>query len=309
MDSLSTTDTDAPIMHSEPSTRSHSTDVLMITYNRPEYTRRSLTRLLSTCDEATRVWIWHNGNHEETLELVRSYESHPCVERLYHSPENKRLRVPTNWLWENATGDFLSKVDDDCLVEPGWLQKLANAHQNHPALGVLGSWRYLDDEYLPEVSEPKMKDLGGGERVLQNLWVQGSGYLMKRQCFLDQGPIPPGQNFTRYCIRLAERGYVNGWYVPFIREEHMDDPRSPYNCLLSDADLMKNLPLSAATNAVQTLAGWDAQLRRSAVRAQSASLDTRQYRGWRLKRRNLLRRTQRWRERWAGNQGTCDEIC
>ena len=44
-----------------------SIDILMITYNRPEYTRLSLERLLATCDESMRVWVWHNGTDEETL--------------------------------------------------------------------------------------------------------------------------------------------------------------------------------------------------------------------------------------------------
>lgn len=34
-------------------------DVLMITYNRAEYTRRALARLLDTADETMRIWVWH----------------------------------------------------------------------------------------------------------------------------------------------------------------------------------------------------------------------------------------------------------
>lgn len=274
----------------------YSIDVLMITYNRPEYTYRSLERLLSTCDDSVRVWIWQNGSHGETLEVAQSYASHSRVANFHHSSENKKLREPTNWLWSNARGDFLSKVDDDCLVQPGWTRTLAQAHLAYDRFGVLGSWRFLDDEYVPELSEPKIADFPEGHRVLRNLWVQGSGYLMKRQCVLEQGLLRPGQSFSRYCIELGARGYVNGWYYPFVREEHMDDPRSPYTCLKTDEDLLNNLPLSAGPRSIRSLQDWEAQLRRSARRAQAASLDVRDHRGWRLKRRNGARRMHGWWE-------------
>ncbi len=33
------------------------TDILMITYNRPAYTRRSVARWLEACDDHTRIWL------------------------------------------------------------------------------------------------------------------------------------------------------------------------------------------------------------------------------------------------------------
>ena len=48
----------------------------MVTHNRPGYARAALERLLSTCDDRMRVWVWHNGTHAKTLELVRTYVDH-----------------------------------------------------------------------------------------------------------------------------------------------------------------------------------------------------------------------------------------
>lgn len=93
-----------------------TTDILMITHNRPEYTRLALSRLLHTCDETMRVWIWHNGLHQETLDVVRTLRDHRHVFKFYHSPQNVKLREPTNWLWKHARGEYLSKVGDNCLL-------------------------------------------------------------------------------------------------------------------------------------------------------------------------------------------------
>jgi glycosyltransferase involved in cell wall biosynthesis len=272
-------------------------DVLMITYNRAAYARLSLDRLLECADDTTRVWLWHNGDDAETLEVVRERCDHPAVHRFHHSAENVGLREPTNWLWAHAEGEFVSKVDDDCLVEPGWADRLAQAHRDFEGFGVIGSWRYPDEDFRPDLAARKIATFPGGHQVLQNLWVQGSGYLVRRELVDRLGPLQPGQTFTQFCKRLAVGGLVNGWYFPFIREEHMDDPRSPHSCLRSDADLERWLPLSAKRNGIDSLQAWEAQLRRSALVAQTAPLDAGRYRGVRRRVRNAQRRLLR-RDSW-----------
>lgn len=256
-------------------------DILMVTFDRPTYVRRSLGRLLDTCDDEMRVWLWHNGNDGATLEVVRSFLEHPNVVEFVHSRENQRLTAPTNWLWETAKGNYFSKVDDDCLVSPGWAQRLRQAHEDYEGFGVLGSWRFLDEDFRPRHAKRKIRQFPGNHRVLQNFWVQGSGYLMKRRCVDDLGPLPDGLSFNSYCVRLALAGWVNGWYYPFIREEDMDDPRSPSTGLKDDNDLLRRLPLSAERRGIRTLEGWERQIREFARTAQKASIDPKGYQGWR----------------------------
>ena len=256
-------------------------DILMITYNRAEYTRLALTRLLETCDEQMRVWIWHNGMHAETLAIAKEFSTHPRVYKFHHSEQNTRLTTPTNWLWKEGDAPFVCKVDDDCLMPDGWAQKLIKAHEDVPAFGVIGCWRFEEEDFVPELATRKIKEFPGGHRILQNYWVEGSGYLMKHACIEKSGICKPEQSFSQYCIQLALMGFVNGWYYPFLRQEHMDDPRAPHTGLKTDADLRLHLPLSALKNGVQTLAEWEDQLRRSARNVQAASIDRRDYAGWR----------------------------
>lgn len=258
-----------------------SVDILMITYDRPQYVRLSLQRLLDTCDDEMRVWIWHNGQDQATLHTAKSFLNHPRVAEFHHSGENQKLTAPTNWLWENSRATFVSKVDDDCLVIPGWADVFRRAHRDHPGFGVIGSWRFLDEDFDYRLAKRKIRAFPGGHRLLENLWVQGSGYLMKRRCVEEQGLLRQGQSFTDYCVQLGLRGYTNGWYYPFVREEHMDDPRSPWTGLNSDEDLQRRLPLSAQQSGIRTLSQWEGQLHRSARYLQAVSADPRNYRGWR----------------------------
>lgn len=268
-------------------------DVLMITYNSPDHVRKSLPHLLDTCDDATRVWLWHNGTDEETLEVVRSYADDPHVHRLYHSRENVRLTPPTNWVWQEGDGDFVSKVDDDCLPEHGWIQRLRDAHTANPDFGAIGCWRFRDEDFVPELAERKIQHFARGVSLLRNHWVQGSGYLLPRALVEQQGPLRDGQSFTRYCIELAQRGAINGWPHPFVREENMDDPRSPHTLFPDDEAFRRRMPLTAQALGITTVADWAEQEHESAVAVQAATLDLREYAGWRFRRRNLTKRVHR----------------
>lgn len=268
-------------------------DVIMITYNSPDHVRVSLPHLLRTCDESTRVWLWHNGTDEETLEVVRSHADDPRVHRFHHSRQNVRLTAPTNWLWTEGGADFVGKVDDDCLPEPGWIERLRSAHEANPGFGAIGCWRFRDEDYVPELAERKIQHFAGGVSLLRNHWVQGSGYLLPRALVERQGPLREGQSFTRYCIDLARQGAVNGWLHPFVREDNMDDPRSPRTLFTDDAAFRRRMPLTAQALGITTVADWARQEHESAVAVQAASLDLRDYSGWRFRRRNLTKRVQR----------------
>lgn len=271
-----------------------SLDVLMVTFNRPEYTRLSLRRLLDSGDDDMRVWVWHNGNDAETLSVVESMRSDPRFFKFHHSPENQLIRTPINWLFENARGDLLSLVNDDCVVSDGWVGTLRAAHQDIPKLGVVACWHFQEEDFDPSLAAKKIRTFPGNHRLMCNPWVQGSGIMLKRQCVERLGLMRERERgFTPYCIRLANAGWTNGWYLPLVPIDHMDDPRSPNTLLRTDADLAAHMPLSATFRETHTIAAWDKHLRRSARILQEAPMDPRIYVGLRKKIRRSWARLRR----------------
>ena len=260
-------------------------DVLVVTYNRPVYTERSLQALFANTDPMTRIWLWHNGNDGDTLAVVERFRDR--LFRFVHSKINVQLTKPTNWLLENASGDLLGKVDDDCLVPPSWDRRLEKAHRDEPSFGVLGCWRFFDEDFVPELANKKIRSFRGGHRVLVNHWVAGTGFLMKRACVADGGLVKEARGFTDYCIELARRGWVNGWIYPFLYQEHMDDPRAAHTGIRSDDDLQRSAPLSARMNGITTVRAWEERLRQSARDVQAAPLDLAYYSPLRRRMRNL----------------------
>ena len=269
-------------------------DLLMVTHARPHYTRLSLPRLLDSCDERTRVWVWHNGTHAETLEVVRANLDHPRLHRFHHSLSNELLREPINWFFENSDGHLLGFVNDDCLVSEGWVERLSRAHQDVAQFGVIACWHFPLEDFIPDLAQKKTRRFEGGHRLMLNPWVQGSGIMLKRQCVDALGILPSkDKGFTRYCIRIAAAGWINGWCVPLVPIDHMDDPRSPNTMLRTDADIERHLPLSAWMRGTRTIETWTAHLRMSARAIQESPIDPRLYLGVRKKIRRLWTRIKR----------------
>lgn len=263
-------------------------DVLMITYNRPHYLLLTLKALVEAKEPSARLWVWQNSNDEQTSEIVRQYRSELFA--FHQSPFNAGLTEPTNWLFKNAKGRYLSKVDDDCIVSEGWLAKLREAHESEPRFGVIGCWHFAEEDFVPEIATRKIRTFAGGYRLLVNLWVGGSGYVMKRACIEKLGLLRERESFTDYCIRIGRSGWVNGWLYPLVLQEHLDDPRAQHSGLRSDSDFKRYEPLSAKLTKAADVDAWLRQLKQSARYVQSAPIDPRYWSPTRRRIRNFLNR-------------------
>ena len=175
-------------------------------------------------------------------------------------------------------------------MPPGWVETLAKAHLDVPEFGVIGCWPFAEEDYLPDLAAPKIATFSGGHQLLQNCWIGGSGYITKRRSIDQLGPIGPKQSFSGYCIQMALRGAVNGWYVPFLMQDHMDDPRSEHTNFRTDEEFRRLHPLTAKNFQVRTLEEWVDFIREDARVSQSASMDPRQYVGWPAKLRRVRNR-------------------
>jgi hypothetical protein len=268
-------------------------DVLMVTHRRADYIAQSLPRLLQQCDGVARVWLWHNGEHPEVLALLDEWAPHPAVAAVHRSAENVGQREPINWLFENARGRYVSKVDDDCLMADGWIEHLRSMHEAAPELGVVGTWRFQPEDFDAALAAPKIVEVADGWGVLRNHWVQGSGFLMKRACVLEEGPLREREMLPSYFTRLGLRGWTNGFAYPFVREDHMDDPRSSNTALHTAEDLVARMPLTAGRHGMTSLEGWIEHLQRTARSVQTAPLEPKHYRGWRRALARVARRLHR----------------
>lgn len=257
--------------------------ILLITYNRPDYARMSLERLCDTIPKNARITVWDNASENQTIQVVKAFEKHPLVERVIYNKKNERLWAPTKWFWENSKdADFISKVDDDCLMPPKWCEILEKAHNDMPHAGILGCWRFLPEDFNLSKASRKIYAYGP-HMVMRNCWVEGSGYLMKRSIIDNIGTLRQNETFTDFCIRASAKGFINGWYYPFLYQEHMDDPRARHTGIKTEEDFKKLIPLSAEKFGIRSKDAWTERLKKSAQKLQECSIDPYDYIGIKAK--------------------------
>ena len=76
--------------------------ILMLTYNRPSYTRITLGALLDSLPDYASVTVWDNASDKEMRDVLDEFQDHPRLEEVHLSEENLKLRDPTNWFWEKT---------------------------------------------------------------------------------------------------------------------------------------------------------------------------------------------------------------
>lgn len=268
-------------------------ELIFVTYNRLDYTRQSLQRLLADPTEEFEVSIWDNASTDGTREYLSSEVTDGRVKEIVFSKENVGQTVALNTVWGRSRADLLGKVDNDCLVTPGWTRSLASAHSDIKNLGVVACWHFFPSDFDFKRAEPKIQRFGN-HQLLRHPWTCGSGLLVKRSVFEEFGPIREKAT-TQYWLRMARSGYVNGFYFPLILQEHMDDPKSEYSHLKDETSYRdaKKVTFSLNCHGQETLADRWAWRERVIANLLDDPWEAKYYCGWRGKLRSAVGRINR----------------
>ena len=202
-------------------------DLVFITCNRLAYTKPALASVLADKTEEFSLTIYDNCSTDGTVEYLRSAVNDPRIADIIFSKENKGQTAAVNEVWSRSKADLVGKLDNDCLVTPGWTRKLAEAHAEIDKLGVVACWHFFEDDFDFERARHKIETFGR-HRILRHPWTCGTGVLIKLDVYARVGPITANA-MTGYWLRMASAGYINGFYYPLILQEHMDDPKSPHS--------------------------------------------------------------------------------
>jgi glycosyltransferase involved in cell wall biosynthesis len=273
------TRTDTPSAAAEPqSDVLPSVLLLFTTFNRLEYTRLSLPRLLEDSTERFELIIWDNGSTDGTADFLRGIRD-SRIRELVLRPTNEGQAVALNTVWSQTDAVLCGKVDNDCLMTPGWTRVLAAAHRDVPELGGVGCWHFMPEDFDKVLAAHKIRRFGS-HRLVVHPHIGGSGLLTKSADFRRFGPIDPRYLQSTYWWRLAADGRVNGWYYPLIYQEHMDDPRSEH-CVLPQRFSEEDVPFALRSRGWKTRQEFEGWLRRDARSILSSPSELKYYVGWR----------------------------
>ncbi len=118
-----------------------SISVAIITLNRAESLKDTLTSLTRQRRQPDEVVVVDNGSTDHTREVVLSFRDRLNVKYVYEAVRG--IPHARNAGILNATGDIVACIDDDCIADEHWLKKLEIPFVKDPNIGVVGgglSW-------------------------------------------------------------------------------------------------------------------------------------------------------------------------
>jgi len=264
-------------------------DLVFITYNRLEYSKLALASVLADPTEEFSLTIWDNGSTDDTREYLESVDDPRIKEKIF-SKENIGQTAAVNEIWSKSKAELLGKLDNDCIVTPGWSRTLSQAHKDIPNLGVVAMWHFFADDFDYQRAKHKIEQFNG-HKIFRHPWTCGTGVLLKREIYNVAGPIT-SRAMPPYWLKIAKKGYINGFYFPLVFQEHMDDPKSKY-CQIKDAQSFE----AATKTTVGLQAGryhdlggrmqWRQEIIRNLL---DDPYDPFHYTGWRHKVRSIKKR-------------------
>ncbi len=273
------------------STRS-SVALVIPTHNRLEYTKKCIPRLLEDTTEQFDLYLWDNASTDETSEYLKSLKDNRIIEVVL-SKENMGQTGAMNHVWGKTKAELVGKLDNDCLVTPGWTRTLARAHKEISKLGAIGTWHFFPDDFDYERAKHKIQKFGN-HQIFRHPWIAGSGFILKRNIFTQQGFWKSGAHVgtSYYFLKMAAAGYINGWYYPLILQEHMDDQKSSH-CLIKNKETFckyKDVTYSLKARRYHNIEGrvrWRQEIIRNLL---DDPYEPRYYLGWRRKWMSVKRR-------------------
>ena len=209
-------------------------DLVFISYNRLNYTKLALESILADPNEEFSLTLWDNASTDGTAEYLINEIDDRRIADIHLSKDNIGQTAATNTVWSSSKADLLGKLDNDCLVTPGWTRTLAQAHADIDDLGVVACWHFFEDDFDEVRAGDKIQTFGP-HHIFRHPWTCGTGLLIKNRTYQQMGPIE-SKAMTKYWLNMASAGYINGFYYPFVYQEHMDDPKSRYAQIKDEQD-------------------------------------------------------------------------
>jgi len=265
--------------------------IVVPTHNRLEYTKKTLSRLLEDTTEEFDLYLWDNASEDETPEYLKSLKD-PRIVEVILSKENAGQTGAMNYAWSKTKAELVGKLDNDCLVTPGWTRIFARAHKDIQKLGSVALWHFPFEDFDEALAAKKVVEFDG-HKIFRHPWTCGSGFILKRNTFLKCGLWPQGSyvGTTGYFLKIALAGYINGWYYPLILQEHMDDPSSIHS-LLHQSEFNKAYEDSYGYNYadIKEMKKYMEVREKIIHNLMNDPYDPRYYVGWRKKLRRVLSR-------------------
>ena len=219
-------------------------ELLLITWNRSAYLRKTLESLFRDPAEFDIYW-WDNASEDQvTRDLFDNFDDDRIKVR-HRSQRNVGQREPCLWFLENSKSDVIGKIDDDILLPSGWTERIAPMIRAHENLGMIGCWIFSESDWDEASASHSIIRLGK-QRVFRTMGRAGQSFLARRE-LISRYVTPPQATYGLPVnqVKMSLDGFVNGFALPIEFAHNMDDPRSPHFVCGPDDKLVGSSALTA----------------------------------------------------------------
>lgn len=188
--------------------------VVILSYNRPEYLRRSVESLHLHTSYPYELIVVSDGSidAQERRVVYELVESKLVSTAIINAGRNLGIGTGINRGFRASSGAFLVKADADFEYKEGWLEEATDLLGIFPEIGVLGLFHYFHDpcHWKKKFIEYREKD-GKKVEIVEDFVGLGA---MRREVWEKNGLFTEdGRAFAEdvdYKLRLQSRGYLLG---------------------------------------------------------------------------------------------------
>lgn len=193
--------------------------ICLITYNRKEYTKKTVESLLATIDVPYYLVAVDNASTDGTQEYLNSLYKRNKLDMVITNPANYYPGKAANIGWEAGLAVYpqathLMRLDNDMHFEKGWDNYAADYFENIDRLGQLG----LDFDG----GENKMPQYYNGMGLIEFPGCVGGPCIIRKEIFTngtryDETPWEGSGHPVQEDVKLSRAIKQDGWLVG-----HMD---------------------------------------------------------------------------------------
>jgi glycosyltransferase involved in cell wall biosynthesis len=199
-----------------PDPSAPSIDVVICTYQRADELDLALRALAAQSDTSRIDWavlVVDNNSSDATAEVVDRHVAAGVLPGLRRVLETEQGLTPARRRGLLETGrEWVAFVDDDNLLDPGWLAGVAGAVRDRPEVGAVGGRVVLDWPVPPPPYVAEFgfcyaeQDHGPVGRAVEHL--NGAGMVLRRAALLESGWLDEPLLADRVGRRLVSGGDV-----------------------------------------------------------------------------------------------------
>lgn len=195
--------------------------IVLITYNRLSYTKKTLRNLWRTIEVPYYLVIVDNNSGDGTQAYLATLIDRNRVDHVIFNTDNLYPGEATNIGWEAGIEEYpdathLMRLDNDMHLERGWDLMAEEYFNKIPRLGQLG----LDHEAIEhpkavlreleingKILNPWPGCVGGPNIIRREIWDSGIRYLHLRW---NDGRRSPLQEDSQFSRAMQNQGWLTG---------------------------------------------------------------------------------------------------